>query len=295
MEIKHLRTFVTAAKLGSFVETSKQLDYAPSTITSQIQILEEELKVKLFERLGKQISLTHAGQTLLVYAESLIDLSAEAFSAVSGETSRGAITLGIAESLAIIRLSKVFGIFHQMFPDIDFDLKFGPCSEFKGYIRKNIIDAAIIYDQEPVEQDLIIEASYPESMVLVCAPKHPLVQKQEIYPSDLINETLIISESGCSYRDILEGMMTGEKAQFRSIISVSSLQAEKQFVANGFGVCLLAKAAVKKELDEKSLVALPWKGPEFNISTQIIYHKDKWVSPAFRVFLDLVNQELKIK
>ncbi|MCD2347163.1 LysR family transcriptional regulator [Clostridium guangxiense] len=295
MEIKHLRTFVTAAKLGSFVETSKQLDYAPSTITSQIQLLEEELKVKLFERLGKQISLTYAGQTLLVYAERLIDLSEEAFTAVSGEAPRGTITLGIAESLAIIRLSKVFGVYHQMLPDIDFDFKFGPCSEFKNYIRKNTIDAAIMYDQETAEQDLIIEASYPESMVLVCAPQHPLAQKQEIYPSDLINETLIISESGCSYRDLLEGMMTGEKARFRSIISVSSLQAEKQFAANGFGVCLLVKAAVKKDLDERSLVELPWKGPEFHISTQIIYHKDKWVSPALRVFLDLIDQELKIK
>ncbi|MHC1772167.1 MAG: hypothetical protein AB9907_10590 [Flexilinea sp.] len=82
------------------------------------------------------VSLTYAGQTLLGYAERLIDLSDEAFSGVSGEAPRGTITLGIAESLAIIRLSKVFGIYHQMLPNVDFDLKFGPCSEFKGLIRK---------------------------------------------------------------------------------------------------------------------------------------------------------------
>lgn len=294
MEIKSLKTFVTAAKLGSFAETAKQLDYAPSTITSQIQLLEDELKVKLFERLGKRISLTHAGQTLFGYAQRLIDLSDEAFSVVSGAVPRGTITLGIAESLAIIRLSQVFGIYHQLLPNVEFDLKFGPCSEFKSFLRKNTIDAAIMYDQETIEPDLVMEASYPESMVLVCAPPHTLAKKQEIYPNDLANETLIISESGCGYRNILENMMIGAEIRFRSVISVSSLQAEKQFTANGFGVCLLAKNAVREDLDEGRLIALPWKGPEFHISTQIVYHKDKWVSPALRVFLDLVNQELKI-
>lgn len=295
MEIKNLRTFIIAAKLGSFAETAKQLDYAPSTITSQIQLLEDELKVKLFERLGKQISLTNAGQTLLGYARRLIDLSDEAFSAVSGAAPRGTITLGIAESLAIIRLSQVFGIYHQLLPDVEFDLKFGPCSEFKSFLRKNIIDAAIMYDQQTMEPDLVMQASYPESMVLVCAPHYSLAQKKEIVPNDLANETLIISESGCSYRKILESMMIGEDVRFRSVISVSSLQAEKQFTANGFGVCLLSKNAVKEDLDEGRLIALPWKGPEFQISTQIIYHKDKWVSPALRVFLDLADQELKTK
>ncbi|MHC1772166.1 MAG: substrate-binding domain-containing protein [Flexilinea sp.] len=132
-----------------------------------------------------------------------------------------------------------------------------------------------MYDQEAAEPDLITEASYPESMVLVCAPHYTLAQKQEIVPNDLTDETLIISESGCSYRDLLEDMMMREKARFRSIISMSSLQAEKQFTTNGFGVCLLAKNAVKEDLAKGRLIALPWKGPEFHISTQIVYHKDK--------------------
>lgn len=293
MEIRNLRTFVTAAKVNSFAETAKLLDYAPSTITSQIQLLEDELKVKLFERMGKQISLTNAGQTLLVYAQRLLDLSDEAISAVSGEAPRGTITLGIAESLAIIRLSEVFGIYHKLLPNVEFDLKFGPCSEFKSLLRKNMIDAAVMYDQQTMESDLVVEASCPESMVLVCAPHYPLAHKHAIYPGDLDNETLIVSEAGCFYQTILESMMVGDGAQFQSTLSVSSLQAEKQFIASGFGVCLLSKNAVREDLNEKSLVALPWKGPAFHISAQIIYHKNKWISPALRVFLDLASQELK--
>lgn len=293
MEIRNLKTFVTAVKLGSFAETAKQLGYAPSTITSQIQLLEDELKAKLFERLGKQISLTHAGQTLFSYAQHILELSDEAVSAISGVTVQGTITLGIAESLALIKLSRVFGIYHDLFPNVEFDLKFSPCSEFKSFLRKNIIDAALMYDQEVMEPDLVIEAAYPETMVIVCSPHSHLMHKQEIGPSDLANETLIISESGCGYRNILESMLIGAGARFRSVMSVSSLQAEKQFAANGLGVCLLSKSAVEEELKEKRLAALPWKGPEFKISTQIVYHKDKWVSPALRVFLDLVIQELK--
>ncbi len=292
MEIRHLKTFATAAKAGSFAEAAKQLGYAPSTITAQIQLLEEELNIKLFDRLGKQISLSQPGKTLVTYAQQILKLTDEAVSATCGTSTQGAIAIGISESLAVIRLPTVFESYRRQFLHSEIDLKFGPCCEFKDLLRKNIIDAAIWVDREILDPDLIIEAAYPETMFILCAPSSPLAKKKSIGPADLANESLI-SETGCDYRKILEGMMAEVGAQFRSVMAVSSLQAERQFTASGLGVCLLAGTAVEQDVKEKRLVALPWTGPDFKIAVQIVYHKDKWISPALRAFLDLARQELE--
>lgn len=294
MEIRHLRTFATAAKASSFAETAKLLGYAPSTITSQIQLLEEELNTKLFDRLGKRVSLTNAGKTMVIYAHQILKLADEAVDAICGTSTQGAIAIGIAESLAVIRLPKLFSIYRKLFPDIEIDLKFGPCSEFKNLLRKNVIDVAILVDREITDPDLIIEASYPETMFILCAPDHPLAHKQGVGPNDLANENLI-SESGCDYQCILEGIMSEAGTQFRSVMTVSSLQAERHFTASGLGVCLLAGSAVEQDLIENRLVVLPWVGPDFRISIQIVYHKNKWISPALRTLLNLARQELDHK
>lgn len=293
MEIRQLKTFVTAARLGSFVEASKVLDYAPSTITAQIQLLEEELNTKLFDRLGKQVVLTSQGQTLQTYAQQILKLSDEAISATCGTSVGGMITIGIAESLAVIRLSEVFSSYRRLYPNVELDVKFGPCSEFKTYLRKNTIDVAIVLERSIIDQDLLVEVAYPEPMSILCAPSHPLVKKESVGPSNLANETLLVTESGCGYRTILEGMLANVGVQFRSVMAVSSVQAEKQFTASGLGICLLTKIAVEQDVAEKRLVALPWDGPDFKIVAQIVRHKNKWLSPALQVFLDLVRQEFE--
>ncbi|MHC1762099.1 MAG: LysR family transcriptional regulator [Negativicutes bacterium] len=293
MEIRQLKTFVTAAQLGSFVDASKILDYAPSTITAQIHLLEEELNIKLFERLGKQVILTSQGQILRTYAQQILKLSDEAIGATCGTSINGTITIGIAESLAVIRLPEVFSAYRRVYPNVELDVKFGPCSEFKSYLRKNTIDVAIILERSIIDQDLLVEIAYPEPMTLLCAPDHPLAQKKSVDPSDLANETLLVTESGCGYRTILENMLANVGVQFRSVMAVSSVQAEKQFAASGLGICLLTSIAVEQDVAEKRLVALPWDGPDFKIVAQVVRHKNKWLSPALQVFMDLVSQEFK--
>jgi DNA-binding transcriptional LysR family regulator len=293
MEIKHLKTFAIAAKTGNFAKAAKQLYYAPSTVTAQIKLLEDELNIKLFDRLGKQVRLSRAGKTLAVYAQQILKLTEEAVNATCGTSTQGAIAIGISESLAVIRMPEVFASYRQQFPQSEIELKFGPCSDFKDLLRKNIIDVAILVDREISDPDLIVEATYPETMFILCAPDHHLAQKQGgIGPADLANVNLI-SENGCDYRRLLEEMLEEVGAQFRSVMAVSSLQAERQFTASGLGVCLLAGTAVEENLQQKKLVALPWAGPDFRIAVQIVYHKNKWISPALRAFIDLARRKLE--
>lgn len=291
MELRNLKTFVTIAKLGSFTQAAELLGYAQSTITSQIQVLEGELNTKLFERLGRNIFLTSHGERLLQYAEQILKLSSEAADTMDDSCfPQGTLTVGAVESLCIIRLPEILKKYHKLYPKVDIIIKLGTCSELRNLLRNNTIDVAVILDRKVIDEDFVTKISVEEPMVVLSSPRHPIANIKSIIPQDLRGESIILTERGCSYRTLFEAMINGVGAYPRSILEVGSIQAIKQFTMSDLGITLLPLIAVEKELAEKQLIKLDWKGPEFNIMTQVIYHKDKWISPALKAFLDLLEE-----
>ena len=117
MELRQLATFRLIAQTQSFSRTAAALNYAQSTVSAQIQGLEEELGIPLFDRLGKRVALTEAGQRLLGYAEKILDLAAEArFSITSEETLTGTLTISAAETLCTYRLPAILREFRTSPP-----------------------------------------------------------------------------------------------------------------------------------------------------------------------------------
>ena len=108
MELKPLQTFKILADELNFTRTAERLNYAQSSVTAQIQGLEQELGVPLFERLGRRIRLTEAGTRLLRYADEILRLTDEALLAVPGQGEpSGTLTIGAVESLCTYRLAPI--------------------------------------------------------------------------------------------------------------------------------------------------------------------------------------------
>lgn len=291
MELRNLKTFVTIAKFGSFTQAAELLGYAQSTITTQIQVLEEELNTKLFDRLGRNIFLTSNGERLLTYAEQILKISSEASDAISGsEATKGTLTIGAVESLCVIRLPQLLKKYHELYPKVDIIIKLGSCNELRNFLRNNMVDIAVFLSTEITDGDFITKVKFNEPMVVLASPTHPITKIKSIVPEDLKMESLILTEKGCAYRTMFEAMLNSAGAYPKSILEVGSIQAIKQFTMSDLGITLLPYIAVEKELNEKQLVMLDWKGPKFNMLTQVLYHKDKWVSPAMQAFLDLLGE-----
>lgn len=126
MDFRQLTTFVTIAKLQSFSLAAQDLDYAQSTITTQIQLLEKELGVKLFERLGHRITLTSKGSRLLPFAEQILKLTSEAKDAMEDSgLPRGTLTVGAVESLCVMRLPKLLKAYRYSCLNHGFNSPFG--------------------------------------------------------------------------------------------------------------------------------------------------------------------------
>lgn len=288
MDFKQLSAFVEISKLQSFTAAANSLGYAQSTITTQIKLLEAELNVKLFERIGKNVTMTHEGKKLLPYAKQMLKLSDDVKSAVfHDERPSGTLTIGAAESLCVIRLPEILKEYRKLFPEVEVSLKFGSCADFRHFLKDNIIDVAFSLGRKIDDEDFISEVEFDEPMLFLAYPGHPLIEKGEVFPKDIENVSLILTETGCSYRAAFENILNEYNVKSNLVLETGSVQAIKQFAMSGLGITLLPKVAVDDEVASGRLVPLNWKGPDFDIISQVLYHKDKWISPALREFLKL--------
>lgn len=291
MEIRQLNTFSEVARVGSFTQAAEILNYAQSSVTTQIQLLENELGAKLFERIGKSITLTSDGILLLSYAQRILKLSEEAKCAVGSQNiPKGTLSVGAPESLCVMRLPGIFKEFHERCPGVELIVKLESSIEFRRMLKENIIDVAVWIACTKQEEDFIVDVQFPEPMVLLVSPSHPFTKKEIVTPQDINDQSLILTEKGCTYRAAFENILSEAGIKPRSILETGSIQAIKQLTADGLGISLLPLIAARDDIDNGRLICLNWAGPDFGLTTQVVYHKDKWLSPALRIFLDLVKK-----
>lgn len=295
MELQQLKTFVTIAKVGSFTKAAGLLDYAQSSVSAQVHSLEEELETKLFERMGREVCLTESGERLLVYAEQLLKLAEEAKESITGTTvPKGTLTIGAPESLCIFRLPAVLQEYRRRFPKVKLILKLGICTDIYSWLQKNIIDIGFVLNTPVNTSDFITENLSHESLTLVAANDHHLTHKKYCEPQDIQGENLIlIAEKECCYRMIFESQLAEAGVQPGSVLELGSVETTKKCVISGLGISMLPRMTVEQELTTGQLVNLYWNGPDFNIHSQMIHHKDKWLSPSLSAIKQLARELLK--
>lgn len=291
MEFRQLKTFATIAKLGSFVQAADALGYAQSTITNHIQTLENEIGVRLFERLGHRVILTAQGKSLLPYAEQVIKLTSEAAKVVANpDIPQGSLTIGTNESLGTYRLPALLQAYRKAYPKVEMILKFVNCDAICDDIRKNKMDVGVIINNKVWENDLIVEDISSEQMLFLADPHHPLAQKEKVRPYDLAETCVILTEPGCSYRLTMEKIFKDFRITPQSILEASSIETIKQLIMLGLGISILPRFTVEKELAEGRIHAVQWDEPIPDYAVQLLYHKDKWISPTLQAFFQVVSR-----
>lgn len=293
MDFRQLKTFQMTARVRSFSGAAEILNYAQSTVSSQIQSLEQELGVQLFDRLGKQVSLTNAGQRLLGYAEQILKLGDEAQQVIAGsEIPAGTLTIGAPESLCVYRLPPVLRRYRDQYPQVRIALQPGSCLDLRRSSRDGQID--IVFTLEPLvrSEELHVEVVRAEPIVLLAHPDHPLTGRTEVYATDLRDEPVLLTEATCSYRKLFVDALASADVRPGTELEFNSVEAIKQCVMAGMGIAVLPRVAVARELAEGSMAALDWAGPPLSVVMHLIWHKDKWISPAMQAFAEMVREML---
>jgi DNA-binding transcriptional LysR family regulator len=296
MEIRHLRTFLTVARLLSFHKAADRLNYAQSSISAQIQVLEEELGVRLFDRLGRRIALTEAGERLIGYSEKIIDLADEAQAEAGGDGEpEGSLTIRIPESLGIHRLPPVLREFSRRCPKVRLNLTTCAHEGIRKDLRKGVIDLAFLLTESMKAADIEVEVLGFELIVPVASPDHRLAKKKVVVTRDLQGETVLLSRVDCSYRRTFERTLEDQGVLPGTSLIFHSVETLKRCVMEGVGVTILPEVSVAQELERRELARLTWEEGAFEVALLMIRSPARWISPTLSAFLETTREVLKDK
>ncbi|MBI9086637.1 MAG: LysR family transcriptional regulator [Desulfobacterales bacterium] len=191
-----MKTFVAVADLLSFTKASKKLYMAQSSVSAQVKALEEELDLKLFDRIGRRVLLTDAGRKLYAYARRMEEMTCEIQSEFSSDRYvQGALTVRAPETLASVYLPTVIERFHEDHPKVK--LEFINCSDeqLREELNSGRIDLAFLLTDSIHFREVNIKRLKTEKLVLVSGPAHPLSKKPDIALTNLRGHTLLLPKT----------------------------------------------------------------------------------------------------
>ncbi|GIO31317.1 MULTISPECIES: LysR family transcriptional regulator [Paenibacillus] len=295
MELRQLITFRTVAATLNFSRAAEALNYVPSNVTMQIKALEDELDVRLFDRLGKQLVLTHAGKRFLTQIQSVLEKLDEARTVVhDNEVLSGTLTISANEVICAYRLPAVFQRFRSQHPGVRLIFRSVPNLELKQALFEGTADVVFMLDEPIRSSGLKVEPLVEENFRLFAAPDHPLAKRKVLQLDDFHGEVFLTNEKGCPYRTMFDRSFEKEGIDSITYLEFQSAEAIKQCAISGIGIAFLPEIVVEAEVERGELVALPWQIPDLHVYTQMSWHKDKWLSPIMLSFIEAAREVLAI-
>lgn len=286
LDLRQLATFHRVATLRSFTKAASELNYAQSSVTSQIKNLEVSLGVELFERLRGQVRLTPAGEQLVPYAERILSLVDEAREkTASWAEPSGVLTVGASESLTSYRMPPVLEFLHHHYPRLRLSLRPGSAAQTCEALRQGTLDMGLFMDARTEHSGLRTEVLGPEPLVAIAAPGHPLTRLPSLITRDLGTTPVLVPEPGACYRGLLEAELADSASgPGPALLEFGTVESIKRGVAAGLGVSVVPEVAVADGVAAGSLVVLEWR-PPFKVYTQIAWRRSQQVSHAMRAFI----------
>lgn len=289
MEIRNLITFTKVAESQSLSKAAKELGYAQSTVTMQMQQLEQELGVSLYERVGKQIRITQSGQEFLSYATAIIRMSEEALTIGKQDTSSvtGSLRLGLLAPLSGKTMSSRIARYMQEHPQVDVIVRSTKDpNELLDRLRHNEIDLAVTLDLLRTDPDLIHAAKdQPASLYFFARKDHPLAGKRGVTKEELAPYPLILS----GYPDARYSSKfapTGtRKLQVSDVSMALSIAADTRSGSKNDCLVFAPDFIVREHPAADELIRLDHEDSGDGLWLQSLYHRNKWLTGAMKAWL----------
>ncbi|HBI7177715.1 TPA: LysR family transcriptional regulator [Listeria monocytogenes] len=296
MDIKYLETFITIVETGSFQKAAEQLNFAPSTITFHIQNLEQELSLKLFEKLGRKMQLTTAGKNLLPYVENVLITfeNIRDLKNIEEKELKGDIYIGVAETILCYKLASIIKKFKKIAPKARVFIRSMNCYDIRDSLLEGSLDIGLFYqDIEGFGSQLIAHSIGKYPLVLVASPNTQKLYPDFITPDQQLSVPFIINEPNSIFREKFEEYVKRKSILVDYTVELWSIPTIKTLVVNDYGVTFLPKFTVEEELMKQTLVELPTEISYTELSAICAYHKNKNLSSVMDLFIELCNESFE--
>jgi len=291
MELKNIFTFIRAAEIGNFTKAAEELGYSQSTVTFQIKQLEQELGFKLFDRIGKSVSITPYGEEFISYANEFLRLAAKVDSLGKTSASQtGTLRLGVIESLFVWKIADMLPVFHKMMPNVNIEIKSATGAALYRMLRQNELDLIYILDNIIYQKDCVRACTFPVSVKFVAPLTHPLVNKKKISLSEIVQETLILAERDAIYRRELDNEAAKKGIEVIPTLEVDNLEVVLRLLKKWDGISFMPDYVVKESVENMDLKVLDVSYSNINLWSQVVYHKNKYITPQMETLIELVRK-----
>ncbi|HEX3641142.1 MAG TPA: LysR family transcriptional regulator [Ktedonobacteraceae bacterium] len=300
MELRHLRYFVVLAHRLHFTQAAEELMIAQPALSQQIQALERELGVRLFERTPRHIRLTPAGQGLLVHAERVLadvdTLSAE-MHAYAG-LQRGRLRIGLLQSLGASWLAGLLARFHARYGGIELVLHEDVTEPMIEQVEMGGLDLAwmhtigTIFPQSVHPQQIEVKAVSTEAVLLAGAPHHRLAGQKHIAWNELQAEEFILFKPGSGLRQVV--MHLAQQANFRAQVVFESgdISSIRALVSEGVGISVFPQSVI--DTPGRMILPLDLSPALPHRTIQLAWHQQRASIPIIQAFLTFVQEDLCI-
>lgn len=291
MELRNIITFLKIVETGSFTKAASQLGYNQSTVTVQVQQLEQELDVMLFDRVGRHVNLTEKGYEFLGYANEIARAAQKAKAiAQKDKEASGRIRVGAAEEMLTPTFTQMLKLYCTRFPGVEIALRVERAEAQLAALKAGELDMALILDHAQDADEYVRAWERRDRAVFVTRPANLPVAGTPLSLEALCAQRLVLPCRGSGFRDLFEQIVAEAGLKVSPALSLNHLVTVKELLVSGDMVALLPEYAVRDELHDGSLQALAVDCPEMKLRSQMLYHRSKWVSPPMQELIDLMSR-----
>ena len=281
---RQLKVFNEVARHLSFIRAAENLHLTPPAVTMQIKELEGHVGAPLFERRGKQVSLTTTGEYMLVYARKILSTLKDAEDAAARlqRAEAGVLTIGLV-STAKYFMMKMLAEFRKKHPGVELKLALGNRDQLVQMLQNNEVDIAVM-GRPPKELQTRAEPFAAHPHVFIAAPGHALTKQAQLTPEDLRLYDFIVREVGSGTRVAMEKFMADAKVEPRLNMQLKSNEMIKQAVMAGLGLGFISLHTIGQELSQGLIEILPVDGSPVVRAWNVVHTQSKMLSPAAEAF-----------
>jgi LysR family transcriptional regulator, regulator of the ytmI operon len=240
VELRYLETFAAVLEAGTFLAAARALGCSQSTVTLHIQELERDLGLPLFQREGRRVRLTAAGESLRGVSQRVRD-SVQALRRAADELREGGageVALGAVEPAASLRVTPVLAAFSRLRPRLRLRLEVSGTQTLSRQVAEGRLAFAVC-SPPPASLGLSFQPCFQQRMALLLPRRHPLARQRRIRARDLASVRMLLTEHGCAYREATEAALRTRGVQVECALEIGSIVAAHAAVRDGLGLALV--------------------------------------------------------
>ncbi|MFC6260086.1 LysR family transcriptional regulator [Levilactobacillus fujinensis] len=289
MDIKAFKTFRVIVETGSFQAAADKLNYAQSTVTFQMQQLERDLAIQLFEKVGRKMVLTQAGKSILPAIDSVLGtVTAMKNYGKPTDALSGELRIAIPDTLLTYRMQPILKRFHNQTPGVQLSLQMANCFTIPKKVSSGTVDLGIHYDVGGYAKNLVVQRLGEFPLVLVASP---LLDTQALNlqtPHQRLRVSLLTDDRESIYQKKFAAAIAERDIVFPHFLEIGSVEAVKQSVMSNLGIAYLPKFVVQSEVDAGQLQIIPTNFANETLTAVYIQRQNKWRSQILDQFVQIL-------